>query len=171
MLLWHLLWCVNTNMSVLKNLEVSQGCIYGQMLQEFQVLWMKWWQQLWDMSVAARASGSMEGLSEEASRIRSKEILKFLAQIQHILNFGQLGIFAEISIMKRKLGHWHGGYCGLWIQLLKLCRPNFCPFPQCPSSQLQYQCRHDFFCHLVYLSFESKIYLWSWPMSSIGCWT
>lgn len=31
----------------------------AHILQEFQVLWLKWW-QLWDASLAVRAYGSME---------------------------------------------------------------------------------------------------------------
>lgn len=69
------------------------------------------------MPVAARTLRSAEGW-EKFAFIHAEKIFKISAQISVHLEVW-LNVFAEISVYKSvKLGHWHGGYCGLWAQLI-----------------------------------------------------
>lgn len=57
MIISHLIWCIPTGTSVLKNMEMVRGPGF----QRYVGLGiMLTWQKLWVMGVASRASGSMK---------------------------------------------------------------------------------------------------------------
>lgn len=80
-LLSRLIWCIPTGVSVLKNLEVSPGCVCGHVLWEFQDLWswvreLTWWRP-WDVYEALGGGPEVQRVEREpALTLRKPKILR-----------------------------------------------------------------------------------------------